>query len=345
MKISIIGAGFFGIAIAIKLKKRNKNYQVEIFEKNNDILSGSSGKNQFRWHRGYHYPRSQKTIEECLSSYESFKTNLKNCTLESSNYYAISSKESLTSSDEFIDVCKKNKLYYKKIKLDILKSNKISDVFKVKEKIIDIRLVKKQLKEKIEHHKIKINFNKEVKNIENLKKNSDLVILSTYTDNDFLAKEKISKDTKFQLVEKIVVKVPKIYKKKSIVVLDGNFMCIDPFYLKDHSLLGTVKDSVIKETVGKKLPLSKLELSYLNKESIRNPKNSKFFQIKKTFNEYFNYFEKIKYVKSFYVIRCTRVSNEDARKSEIKMRGNVVKIFSGKWVSCFKVAENLIKIL
>ena len=48
MKIGIIGAGFFGIAAYIKLKEKFKDSKIHIFDKKSQILSGSSGKNQFR---------------------------------------------------------------------------------------------------------------------------------------------------------------------------------------------------------------------------------------------------------------------------------------------------------
>ena len=345
MKIAIVGAGFFGIAAAIKLKEKYKNCKISIFEKNKDILSGSSGKNQFRWHKGYHYPRSQKTIEECLRSYKSFEKYLNKFTLDTENYYAISSENSLTSADQFINVCEKNKLYYKKTSLNILNKKKISSVFRVKEKIINIQLIKNYFKRQLKLLKIETNLNSEIKNIEKLRINYDFVILSTYFENEDLMNEKIDSNIKFQLVEKIISKVPKEYEKKSVVVLDGKFMCIDPFYLNKHSLLGTVDDSIIKETVGKKLQLNKLELSYLKKGAIINPQITNFAKIKKKFNEFFVGFDEVKYVKSFFVIRCTKVSKEDARNSEMKKKGNLIKIFSGKWVSCFKVAEKITKII
>ena len=46
----------------------------------------------------------------------------------------------------------------------------------------------------------------------------------------------------------------------------------------------------------------------------------------------------------FFVIRCTKIT-KDARKSEIQKSGKIIKIFSGKWVSCFKVAEKLTRII
>ena len=41
-----------------------QKFKVTVFEKSSDILNQSSKVNQFRFHLGYHYPRSKKTIKE-----------------------------------------------------------------------------------------------------------------------------------------------------------------------------------------------------------------------------------------------------------------------------------------
>ena len=65
MRIAIIGAGFFGLTLGLFLSKK---YKVEIFEKRESIFKGASSANQFRFHYGYHYPRSQKTVKEINKS-------------------------------------------------------------------------------------------------------------------------------------------------------------------------------------------------------------------------------------------------------------------------------------
>ena len=65
MKIAIIGGGIFGVTAAIILGSK---HNVELFEKNDDILKSASGSNQFRVHRGYHYPRSPETVTGIIKS-------------------------------------------------------------------------------------------------------------------------------------------------------------------------------------------------------------------------------------------------------------------------------------
>ena len=69
MKIAIIGSGFFGSTLAIYLSKKHK---VDLYEKQKSIFNGASSANQFRFHSGYHYPRSQKTVNEIKKSKKDF---------------------------------------------------------------------------------------------------------------------------------------------------------------------------------------------------------------------------------------------------------------------------------
>ena len=41
-------------------------------DKENTIFNGASSSNQFRFHSGYHYPRSQKTVNEINKSKDDF---------------------------------------------------------------------------------------------------------------------------------------------------------------------------------------------------------------------------------------------------------------------------------
>ena len=61
--------------------------------------------------------------------------------------------------------------------------------------------------------------------------------------NDFGFKN--TKQLRYELVEKILVKLPKKYQKLSCVVIDGKFLCIDPYIGTNLHLLSHVKFSKI----------------------------------------------------------------------------------------------------
>ena len=71
----IIGAGWYGCHIGLYLK--DKGHNVKIFEKESRIFSGSSGFNQFRLHKGFHYPRSSETIDEIKKITKDLSKNTK----------------------------------------------------------------------------------------------------------------------------------------------------------------------------------------------------------------------------------------------------------------------------
>ena len=59
--ICIIGGGFYGCYIAKRIKENFKNINIEIYEKNTDLITEAGKNNQYRLHLGFHYPRSKRT--------------------------------------------------------------------------------------------------------------------------------------------------------------------------------------------------------------------------------------------------------------------------------------------
>ena len=75
--ICILGGGFYGCYIAKKIKENFKNVRIEIFEKNDEIISEAGQNNQYRLHLGFHYPRSIQTINKLKKGLKFSQKNLK----------------------------------------------------------------------------------------------------------------------------------------------------------------------------------------------------------------------------------------------------------------------------
>ncbi len=349
-KICIIGAGLFGTTLALVLAK-NKNIKIDLYDKKSDILSDTSLKNQQRFHLGYHYPRSKKTVSEIKQSSVDFIRFYGNNIFGSTqNIYAISNKSSKLNFSQYckklnylgLKVVKKNYTFFSNlIENSIITNEKNLDYFKIKD------IIKKKIKESS-----KINL--KLKNTVTKKDivNYDKVIICTYSNNNYLLKklgvnQNILMKKRYELVEKIVVKMPKELKTKSVVILDGNFLNFDPFIGTNYHLLSSVKESKV-EIIKSIFPSFKnIKKKYLKNNFIKDIKNSNFKNFIKFGKEFVPLIAKARYIKSTYVTRCVDISkNSQNRKTTLKFYGDkIITVFSGKWNNCVSVSERINKLI
>ena len=110
MKVAVIGSGFFGSTLALELSKLHK---VDLYEKEKTIFNGASASNQFRYHFGYHYPRSQKTVNEIKKSHKDFNLFFGKKNFNKTKNYYLVAKKSKVNFKKYINFLKRNKLNYK----------------------------------------------------------------------------------------------------------------------------------------------------------------------------------------------------------------------------------------
>ena len=343
-KIAIIGSGFFGVACALILSKRNK---IHVYEKRKTILNGASRANQMRFHKGYHYPRSVRTVKEINNFNKDFEKYFKTTIFNTKNYYGVSKIKSKTSPKRYFSFLKKNKLKYTLEGKKYFSKN-IASVIKSEEKILNYFTAKKKFFQKIKKNKnIKIFFEAEFK--KSFLKKYDKVIICTYDQNNKVLNKlgfKPKRKFKFELVEKIIIKLPKKFKNKSFMVLDGKFVCVDPY-------LGT-KFHLLSDNLNSKLEIKKSYYPefkdkrriYLNKPAIKYTKKSNFKKFVENGEKYLPFLKDSKYVKSFFVTRTIDLGKEktDERLSKIeKINKKVFTVLSGKWNTCIGVAKKFDK--
>ena len=82
----------------------NNGYQVELHEELEDVMMAASDINQYRLHKGYHYPRSKETAQECLKGLYTFKRKYERSVVNGDieHYYAIASEDSKVSEFEYL---------------------------------------------------------------------------------------------------------------------------------------------------------------------------------------------------------------------------------------------------
>ena len=215
----------------------------------------------------------------------------------------------------------------------------------LKSKILNIFDFKKIVLNKIKKSKLNLKLKTEFskKNI----KEYDKIIIATYSNNNLVLKKlgiKKLQDYKFELVEKILIKLPKVYSKKSFVVVDGNYVCVDPYLGTKYHLLSDVKLSKLETTIGKFPIFKNKNRIYLNKGIIKNIRISRFKNFIDRSSSYLPFLKDAKYIGSMFVVRTIKKDKEktDERTSSIHFHSKkILSVLSGKWNNCVYLAKNL----
>ena len=342
-KALVVGGGIFGTTAAVGLK--NSGYNVKLTEKLDDVMKGASDINQYRIHKGFHYPRSNETAESCLEGTKTFERKYDRSIMNGNiqHLYCIASEDSLVTPSEYLKFLDYHKLKYTKV--DPLPNTDLT--VEVNEKLFNSNTLRELVKDKLYGNGIDLELNSEANWVDF--KNYDLVVLATYANiNQYLRKKQ---DYQFELCEKPVVKLPKEYSNKSIVVMDGPFMCLDPYGDTGYHVLGNVVHAIHETNIGPKpIVKSRTLRKYLNDGVIKNPKVTNIKKFIETGMKFFEDFDKLEHIGSMYTFRTVLRDREhdDARPTLVRKEKspyNIYSLFSGKITTCVDATNELIKLV
>lgn len=336
----IVGGGIFGCSSAISLAKLG--YSVDIAERNNDIMLEASSINQYRIHRGYHYPRSDETVEQCRLSFGRFEKEYEDAVLGPNNltksYYAIASEHSKVDSETYIKFLNRNELKYKEANIGL---NNVSLTIEVDEKLFNPQYLKKILNQRINSLGINVltNFNAQFNDFDSY----DGGVVATYANQGYW--DRADKIYQFELCEKPVAKLPSKYRGISVVIMDGPFMCIDPYADTDYHVMGNVVHAIHQTNHGSKPEIPTKYEQILNKGIVDPPKNlTNFNKFIDSAIKFFPDIDESVHIGSMYTIRAVEQKREhdDARLTSIEfIDDRLLKIFSGKVCTSISAAEKV----
>lgn len=351
-KIAVIGAGVFGLSVALELAKRG--YDVSVFDRANDILTGASTMNHLRHHYGFHYPRSKDTVLEVTKARKSFEEEYGECIGEFfPDYYGCHMKKSKTTPKNFIKFCEEMNLPHEIDwpKTKYIDRTKIGVCIKVPERVYDPEILKKIMYKKIKATTIKIKLNHEIIGGEVLTKKKklkaqtgnkivkeefDFIINATYSNFNSFNKwfGFPRKKLQYEKIELLELEIPN-QNKIGLTIMDGEFSSVLPRGNKETFTLGHVKESVLKAVISEDLDVSVMtnEHTESNRERI----------LKKGIED-FPFLKDAKVVKSLFVTRVVKpdVEETDERPSEITKYGNgMYSIFGGKVITCVEIARKV----
>ena len=347
MKIAVVGAGIFGVTIALALDAVGQ--EVYLYDKQDTILNAASRVNQYRLHMGYHYPRSLETMRNCLRGLRSFTAVYGDAVFnEVEQIYCIAKGSSKTTRENYLKVLESEGLGYK-IRDDLkhVKYESIDLAIEVPEKMFNFFILKGICMEKLRESKVslvlKTNFTCD------MIKMFDQVVVTTYCNNNEFCV--IPRPYQFELVEKLVLTMPESFISIGTVILDGGYCCIDPFPdLSGLFLMGHVDYAIHGRYIGTfAYPTPPYE-KVLNKGIIptcelRSITNA--LVMIEAGREFFNYsYNEVNHIGSMFTYRVVlpEAESTDNRPSVVeRVSEKVVTVLGGKIPTVVDTARRLVE--
>lgn len=347
MKIGVIGAGIFGSTVAIKLA--DNGFEVDLFEKEKDILEAASGINQYRLHRGYHYPRSRETGKSSRDSHALFRREYGEAVIDKhQHFYCIPTKDSKVSGKDFLKFCYESELEYKETNLSHLHQNKFETVIEGQESLVDPLKLKNIIQDKINKRRINLILEREA--LASDLEGYDVVVNCAYANLNAVLENypEAKREYQFEIIEKPILKLPDNFKGISAVIMDGPFFCIDPYSDTELHVMGNVVHAIHAVNTGL-FPLIPEEIRpLLNKGIVKNPPYSKIDKFLESAAYFMRDIEKAEHIGSMYTIRTVlpNVHHTDERPTVVsKINDKIINVFSGKLGNCVKAAEEVLGLI
>ncbi len=340
-KVAVVGGGIFGCTTAWKLAK--DGYDVTLYEKNENIITQASSINQYRLHRGYHYPRSKETATQSQWGESSFIKEYGNSIIngEVEHYYCIAKEDSKVDAKQYWTFLNEMNLPYIEKELDFIDKNVVDLTVKVDEFLFDSNKLREICWDKLNTYSVSV-----VLNTEYVDSDCELVINTTYANlNQLLPTEK-QRDYQFELCEKPVIKLPEQYKNKSVVIMDGPFMCIDPLGDTGLHVMGNVVHAIHSTNIGKFPKYDEKFDELLNKGIVKNPSITNIDKFIHSAKKFFVDIDKMKHIGSMFTFRTVLPNRDkdDARPTLVeKPMDTTFNVFSGKIGTCVNAAEEVLE--
>lgn len=252
--VLVVGGGIYGCYVAENLAK--KGYAVTLSEKDGDLFTRASAKNQARIHGGYHYPRSFKTAIRSRVGLQKFLEKFPDSVDRNFKMVYAIAKNSKVSANQF-------KVFCKKIEAPCVENDEILSQFNSKfiqatftteEFAFDYRFLKDRAKRKLHELGVNVTLDTQIKNFKPYRNgfevcyqtavteqqtHFDQIFLAAYAGNNELIEASGLPELVVQKewAEVCLIEVPAHLKKLGITVIDGSFFSFMPFPSEQmHSL-------------------------------------------------------------------------------------------------------------
>lgn len=346
-RIVVVGGGIFGVTAAIYAARAG--HEVHLFEERDKLLQAASGINQYRLHRGYHYPRSAETAHSAKEAEISFREEYAEAIIDGGRHlYAIAREGSAVNAKQFLAFCDAQGLGYQMVDdANLLNPDAIECVIEGEEARFDPDILRMLAERKLIEHGVQVHLSTPA---DASLASYDKVIVAAYANTN--AALKFFSDTlqeyQFEVCEKPVVTLPPAFDQTDLVVIDGPFMCVDPIGKGGHYVLGNVVRAIHATNIGFNPEVPEHIRPLLNNGIVDAPSFTRFSEFIEHGRQFVPMLKEAKHVGSMFTIRTVlpHLEKTDARPTIVTaLNDKCIKIFSGKIGNCVAAAREVVALI
>ena len=261
-RVAVIGGGIFGATCAAEL---GSFCEVMLIERHRDLLGEASTLNQWRYHHGFHYPRSTETIreiQECRHEFES----VYGCAIVEGfpSYYATARTARVITADRYLQICESMGLVFIAAPPpdQILDLKQVNLCLRTGEGVFDATILRSIVDNRLRQTPdIEVALEHEVMGGELLPDGRKRLIMSSkggivHQDFDYLVNATYAnrnlladifgfprKPLRFDLLELLILEIP--LPRMSVTVLDGPFTSLVSMGKENLFTLSHIQHSVL----------------------------------------------------------------------------------------------------
>jgi hypothetical protein len=340
-KVAVLGGGIFGCSAAVALARAG--HTVELFEQQATLMNAASMVNQYRLHRGYHYPRSSSTGVASRAAAASFRQHYGAAIIDGGrHFYAIARQGSKLDGAAFMNFCESERLAYRVVdNCSLVNYDTIEVVVDVEETRFDPWVLRELASEQMNAAGVRCHLG--VRAPDDLRRRFDFIVIAGYASTNELLQHLgcATSPYQFEVCEKPVVAMPSEFTDTGIVVMDGPFGSIDPFAATEHHVLGSVDQAIHYRTIGARCEVPAHLQSVLNAGVVAPPPFSRCSGFITSGSEHIPSLAHARHVGSMFTVRAVQpnVDATDERLTSVqKIDAQVARVFSGKIVTAIDAA-------
>ncbi|MEH1128488.1 NAD(P)/FAD-dependent oxidoreductase, partial [Micromonospora sp. CPCC 206061] len=334
--VTVVGGGLFGVTAACALARAG--CQVTLVERASGLLRGASGVNQYRLHRGFHYPRSPETVAACLAAEESFRRTFHDAVIDDhAHYYAVARAGSRLSAADYLAALSRMGLTWRIERPPVVRAETVACCIRVDEAAVDLTRLRRTCARLLCEAGVQVRTGTVFRWCD--LPPGETVVLATYAANNQLLRAAGLPATpyRYQLAELLSVKLPPTYDGISCLVMDGDFPSLDPCGRTGHHVVGHVTEMHhVEET--------RMVCTFEAEAARRRSSAATWRRWLATGTEFYAGLDGARLLGSQLVVRTTLagVSATDARPTLVKQHDErVFTVFSGKLTTCTTAAQTV----